>query len=190
MSKKKISILISSIILIATIIAVCHFENQQIIYEEAKKNEMENEIELAEQSIENNTDKEELQDGILGVLEIKKINMKGLVKEGSDSEVLKNYVGHIENTPKYDGNICLAAHNRGNLYSYFAKLNQLNIGDEIKYKTIFEENYFTIDRIEEIDESDWSMLQDTDEDKITLITCIKNKKEKRLCVQASKKFDL
>ena len=33
-------------------------------------------------------------------------------------------------------------------------------------------------------ETDWSMLQETKENKLTLITCIKNRVNQRLCVQA------
>ena len=63
-----------------------------------------------------------LENDFLGTLEIKKIGLKATIKEGSSSEVLKKYIGHIEETSKYDGNIGLAAHNRGNEYSYFERL--------------------------------------------------------------------
>ena len=108
------------------------------------------------------------------------------LKEGSTKDILKDYIGHIEETPIYDGNVCLAAHNRGNKYSYFAKINQLQNGDNIVYKTDFFEKHYIVDNIKVIDETDWTLLEDTGEEKITLITCIKNQKSKRLCVQAIK----
>ena len=58
------------------------------------------------------------------------------------NEVLKDYIGHIEETAKYDGNVGLAAHNRGNEHSYFARINELELGDEIIYKTKFEERKY------------------------------------------------
>ena len=63
--------------------------------------------------------------------------LKANVKEGSDNKTLKNYIGHIEETSLYDGNIGLAAHNRGNQYSYFARINELEKGDIITYQTKF-----------------------------------------------------
>ena len=39
-----------------------------------------------------------------------------------------------------------------------------------------------------IEDTDWSYLQDTDENKITLITCVANKPQQRLCVQAAEKL--
>lgn len=123
----------------------------------------------------------------IGYLEIPKIKLNGPIMEGSTSSILKNYIGHIEETSLYNGNIGLAAHNRGNKYSYFAKLNELEKGDELIYKTKFGESKYIVDIIKEINEEDWSLLENTSEDKLTLITCIKNKRNYRLCVQGSKK---
>ena len=120
----------------------------------------------------------------IGDLEIKRINLKGPVQEGSSPKVLKEYIGHIEGTPIYDGNVCLAAHNRGNKHSYFSRINELSEGDEIVYNTDFYSRHYKVVNIKEIDETDWEMLEDSNENKLTLITCIKNKKDKRLCVQA------
>lgn len=185
MNKRQIIIIvISTLIIIALLLG---FKTYNKIEEYKKeKNTTKNEIDFIEKTIIEEPKEKEFENGILGILQIDKINMKGVVKEGSSSEVLKNYVGHIENTPKYTGNIGLAAHNRGNLYSYFAKINQLTTGDEIKYITLFGENYYRVDNIKEIDEHDWTLLEDTDEDKLTLITCVKDKRSKRLCVQATR----
>lgn len=129
---------------------------------------------------------EENNDALIGTLEIKKIDMRGIVKEGSTNDVLEDYIGHIENTPKYDGNVCLAAHNRGNQYSYFSRINELENGDEIIYTTRFGTETYVVNRIQEIDEQDWTLLKNTNENKVTLITCITDKREKRLCVQGTK----
>lgn len=47
-------------------------------------------------------------DSVLGILTIQKIGLNATVKEGSNSAVLKDYIGHIEETAIYDGNIGLA----------------------------------------------------------------------------------
>ena len=56
---------------------------------------------------------------------MKKYGLNAEVKEGSSNEILKDYIGHIENTSTYDGNVGLAGHNRGNKNSYFARINEL-----------------------------------------------------------------
>lgn len=45
-------------------------------------------------------------------IEIPKINLLAPIAEGTSQEVMLEYVGHFENTDKWNGNIGLAAHNR------------------------------------------------------------------------------
>lgn len=116
---------------------------------------------------------------------MKRFGLKAKVKEGSDSNVLKDYIGHIENTATYDGNVGLAGHNRGNQYSYFVRINELEKGDIITYQTRFYTRNYKVDNIQTILETDWSLLEDTEQNKLTLITCIANKRVQRLCVQAT-----
>ena len=127
---------------------------------------------------------EKLENDLIGILKIEKIGLKATVKEGSNSKILKDYIGHIEGTSLYDGNICLAAHNRGNKYSYFARLNELKNGDIVKYTTNFYTREYKINSIKKIFETVLTILENTNENKITMITCIKNKRNQRLCVQA------
>lgn len=37
-------------------------------------------------------------------------------------------------------------------------------------------------------ETDWSYLEETEDNRITLITCVRNRPNKRLCVQAIEKI--
>lgn len=45
---------------------------------------------------------------VLGILTIEKIGLTATVKEGSNNKILKQYIGHIDETSTYDGNIGLA----------------------------------------------------------------------------------
>lgn len=126
-------------------------------------------------------------DAVLGIITIDKIGLNATVKEGTSSEILLDYIGHIEETATYDGNVGLASHNRGFENSYFARLNELELGDTINYKTKFYDRTYVVDNIKVIYETDWSMLQSTEENKLTLITCISGKKQQRICVQAIEK---
>ena len=93
------------------------------------------------------------------------------------------YVGHFENTEIIYGNVGLAAHNRGYPINYFAKLKELNLGDKIIYKTKYGQKCYEILLKTIIDDTDWSYLTDTDKNTITLITCVENRPNKRLCIQ-------
>lgn len=123
-------------------------------------------------------------ESVLGILTIDKIGLKATVKEGSTKEILKDYIGHIAETDQYDGNIGLAAHNRWNEYSYFARLNELKKGDIIIYQTKFYTRTYQVIKKVVIYDTDWSYLQKTKDNRLTLITCIANKPNQRLCVQA------
>ena len=131
-------------------------------------------------------DKEEKieDESVLGILTIEKINLKATVKEGSTEEILQEYIGHIVETSKYDGNIGLAAHNRLNKYSYFARLNELAKGDKIVYKTKFYTRTYIVKEKVVIYDTDWSYLKNTKDNRLTMITCIKDKPNQRLCIQA------
>lgn len=173
---------IISICIIMIIIALIYFF---CIYEEKLVDA--NEI-ITDSEFENITyDRREniLDEDVLGILTIDKISLIATVKEGSNNEVLKEYIGHIEDTATYDGNIGLAAHNRGNKYSFFARINELEKGDIITYQTKFYTREYKVYNIQTVYETDWSLLNNTEENKLTLITCINNKPSQRLCVQAT-----
>lgn len=112
---------------------------------------------------------------------IPKINLEANINQGTSPQILEEYVGHFENTSKFDGNIGLAAHNN----TFFKNLKNVKIGDEIIYVSEFGNKQYKVTFIEKIQETDWSMLKQTKENKITLITCVKNMPQLRLCVQAT-----
>ena len=58
-------------------------------------------------------------------------------------------------------------------------------GDEIKYQTQYGQRIYKVDYKKEILETDWEPLKSSDINKLTLITCIKNKVNQRLCLQAT-----
>ncbi len=82
------------------------------------------------------------------------------------------------------GNVGLAGHNRGYKVNYFARLKELKIGDEIYYIVNGNETKYKVSEILVIYETDWKMLENTEDNRLTLITCIENRDKYRLCVQA------
>lgn len=117
-------------------------------------------------------------------LEINKIELIAEIVEGTDEETLDNFIGHFSNTPVKIGNVGLAAHNRGYKNNYFARLKELEIGDRINYYINGHKFIYEVDEILIIHETDWSMLENTKDNRITMITCIENREKYRLCVQA------
>jgi LPXTG-site transpeptidase (sortase) family protein len=117
-------------------------------------------------------------------IEIPKIELIAEISEGTDQDILNKYVGHFEETSKLNGNVGLAAHNRGYDVNYFAKIKELEFGDEIYY---YYKGYlvkYKVEKIEIINETDWSFLEPTEDKKITLITCVEDMPELRRCIQA------
>lgn len=178
---KKIFVLFIVLILIVAIGFLFSYDKKVIEQEKQNTSEQLDNTEDVEQEV---TEDDGFEEDLIGSLKIEKINLNGTVKEGSTNEILRDYIGHIEETAKYDGNVGLAAHNRGNEYSYFARINELEPGDEIVYTTKYGERKYIVDTKKEILETDWSKLEGTTDNRLTLITCIKNKVNQRLCVQA------
>ena len=117
----------------------------------------------------------------LSIPSIKLYNIK--IKDGIDENTLNEYIGHFPNTSNWNGNIGLAAHNRGYQNNYFSNIKYLENGDEIIYSVNNNIKKYKVEKKIEIDSYDWSYLQDTNDNRITLITCVENKDGKRLVIQ-------
>ena len=106
------------------------------------------------------------------------------------SKIINNYVGHFENTSLDKGNIGLAAHNRGQtVKAYFQNIKKLKKGDEIIYKTSNFERKYIVEKVIIIKETNWKYLENTTDNRITLITCVENEPQYRLCVQGIEKLN-
>lgn len=187
MNKHIKRMLIISFVLIFIIVAIIltyfitkHFTNKAII---SKVTEI-----YSDDNIQDRLNNEENElllqiDGetVLGVIKIDKIEFEGLVYEGTSLSTLAKGVGHFENSPYINGNVCLAAHNTNKFWS---KLHTIQNGDNITYTSFLGTKEYAVDKVSTILETDLSCLSNTDENFLTLITCIKGQKDKRLCVQA------
>lgn len=117
-------------------------------------------------------------------LQIPKLNLNAHIEEGTTGDVLLRAVGHFEDTNQWNGNVCLAGHNRGYQCNFFQKIKTLNLGDEIIYCTKQGKKVYQVQTNKIILETDWSYLKDTKDNRITLITCEENRGEYRRCIQA------
>lgn len=116
-------------------------------------------------------------------LEIPCINLRADIKEGTTKEIMEDYIGHFEDTKVEDGNIGLAAHNRGYKNNYFERIKELKEGDKIYYQHNNFKKEYTVEKQLIIKDTDWTKLEDTIDNTITLITCVENQKEYRRCIQ-------
>lgn len=119
-------------------------------------------------------------------IEIPKINLVAPIAEGTSANIMNEYVGHFEETPKNKGNIGLAAHNRGYKVNYFQDLKLLQKGDLIIYTYNGEISKYSVNELGIIKDTDWSKLESSSQDKLTLITCLKDEPEYRRYIQAVK----
>ena len=72
--------------------------------------------------------------GYLATLKIPAVDLNVKVYQGTGSKTLARGVGHFEETSIWNGNIALAAHNRGT-NDYFGEIHTLDIGDRITLAT-------------------------------------------------------
>lgn len=136
---------------------------------------------IVEEKVENKDDE--------WYLEIPCINLKANIKEGTTKEIMEDYIGHFEETKKDIGNIGLAAHNRGYTNNYFQNLKELKQNDEIYYKYKNEKRKYVVIKNIIIKDTDWTNLEESDGNIITLITCVENQPEYRRCVQGKEKIE-
>lgn len=135
--------------------------------------------------IENQTQRQIVQANLVNKwrIQIPKLNLDAHIEAGTNSDVLLRAVGHFENTSRWNGNVCLAGHNRGYQCNFFQEIKNLKLGDEIIYCTKQGKKVYQVQTNKIILETDWSYLESTKENRITLITCEENRGEYRRCIQ-------
>lgn len=141
---------------------------------------------IAEDFVISNFEKQSVKEDIW-CIEIPKINLNAEISEGTSAEILNKFVGHFEDTEIWNGNVCLAAHNRGYDVNYFEKLKELETGDEIFYEYKGNRRKYIVKIRDIIKETDWSYLEQYQDNRLTLITCVEDMPEYRRCIQAVEK---
>ena len=125
----------------------------------------------------------ERKDGSIGTLKISSLNINMKVWEGETSTSMAKGLGHYSSTSGWDGNVGVCGHNRGAKYT-IGSIKNLKAGDTITYTTIYGTRTYEVVLVKTISSSDWSYLQATTDNRITITTCLANQPSKRVCVQA------
>ena len=169
------------------------FTSQTIVFKAnfvSQENLTENKSIYSNQLKENEEEQEEIAQDVAKdnwYIQIDKISLKAPIQEGTTQKIMEEYVGHFEESSKDIGNICLAAHNRGYKNNYFSRIKELQKGDEIIYRYKNIERIYIVTKHEIIENTDWRNLENTEDNRITLITCVENEPEYRRCIQGIEK---
>lgn len=125
----------------------------------------------------------ERSDGSIGTVKIPSLGINMKVWEGETNASMKKGLGHYSSTSAWDGNVGICGHNRGAKY-VIGSIKNLDKGDTITYTIVYGTRTYAVARVKTISSSDWSYLQATLDNRITLTTCLANQPDKRICVQA------
>ncbi|WP_455537594.1 class D sortase [Terrisporobacter sp.] len=121
-----------------------------------------------------NTDEYQIGD-VVGVLSIPKIDLEVAIKRGVTNEILKDALGHFENTPMpYEkGNFSVAGHSAYTSNKFFSKLDKVEIGNEISVLCENKTYKYIVNSIEVVTPDKVEVVDTIDKNKreITLVTC-------------------
>jgi len=106
---------------------------------------------------------------ILGRLEIPRLNMSAMVREGADEGTLRMAVGHIPGTalPGRPGNVALAGHRD----TFFRQLRWIQKNDEIEVETERGTYRYAVESTKVVRPRDTSVLAASGGETLTLVTC-------------------
>lgn len=106
---------------------------------------------------------------VLGRIEIPRIGVSAIVREGDDDTTLAVAVGHIPGTarPGERGNMALAGHRD----SFFRALRQIQLHDTIRIRTAGRRYEYLVDSTEVVAPEETRVLDPTGDAVLTLVTC-------------------
>jgi len=124
---------------------------------------------------------------LVGRIEVPRLRLSALVREGVDVRTLRGSVGHVPGTalPGRRGYTAFAAHRD----TFFGPLKGIRTGDEVIVTTPGAVHHYAVTGTRIVDPSDVSVLRQSDDGRLTLVTCYPfdyvGSAPKRFIVQAS-----
>lgn len=177
--KKKEIIILVIFIIVVSVLAICI---KNVIRDKKQQKEIEALINVefngetssnaAGADSQSNSSDEKVTGNSIAILQIPSQNIKGIVKEGTDSQTIKNYIGMFKGSalPGQVGNFSVAAHN--NIYTeIFRNLNKVNIGDEVKVTTKTSTYTYKVTSKQTVSPTSIEVINNSSEKEITMITC-------------------
>jgi sortase A len=105
----------------------------------------------------------------MGVLEVPSVELEVPIYQTASDQVMDRAAGVIDGMayPHEGGNIGISGHRDG----YFRVLKDVQVGDTITLQTLEGEKRFKIDATTIVDKADTTLLKDTRDQTVTLVTC-------------------
>ena len=110
-----------------------------------------------------------LPSSVIGRLEIPRLNLTAMVREGADGKTLHRAVGHIPGTalPGYAGNVALAGHRD----TFFRALRNIKKDDAIELETENGTYRYLVESTDIVGPRDVGVLAASHGQTLTLVTC-------------------
>ena len=107
--------------------------------------------------------------GLIGRLDIGRLDLSVMVMEGFDGKTLRRGAGHIPGTalPGQPGNVGISAHRD----TFFRPLRNIRAGDVITFTTLDGEYQYKVVSTKVVSPRDVSVLDSTGGEVLTLVTC-------------------
>ena len=107
--------------------------------------------------------------GLIGRVEIQRLDISAMVREGVDAATLSRAVGHVSSTPRPGeaGNVAIAAHRD----TFFRNVRYIRNGDRIRMVTPRGTYDYVVDSLKIVDPTEVKVLDPTPQPAITLVTC-------------------
>jgi sortase A len=106
---------------------------------------------------------------VVGRLELQRVGLSAIAREGTDPAILERAVGHIPGTalPGDSGNAAFAGHRD----TFFRSLQRVRAGDEIVVTTHTGRHHYVVRDTQVVSPRDVSVLDPTPLPTLTLVTC-------------------
>lgn len=106
---------------------------------------------------------------IFGRIQIPRVRVSAIVREGVDARTLESGAGHVPGTAFFGepGNVALAAHRD----RHFRGLRNIRPGDEISVETMHRTYHYVVESTQVVQPTEVGVLDPTPDPSITLITC-------------------
>jgi len=108
-------------------------------------------------------------DGLIGRIEVPRLEVSVMVIEGTDAAVLRHAAGHISGTalPGEPGNVGISAHRD----TFFRPLRNIRANDEVTVTTLRGEYRYRVVSTKIVDPEDGGVLKAGRGETLTLVTC-------------------
>ncbi len=106
---------------------------------------------------------------VIGEIQVPRLGLSVMVVQGDSPASLRHAVGHIPKSalPGEWGNVALAGHRD----TYFRPLRNIQVGDEIRFKTAKHNFEYVVESMEVVAPTDVQVLEATSGHDLTFVTC-------------------